>query len=239
MMNSPAWNHRARTRAAAAAREAAAALAARDERQIAELAGGREKFALLVAELENNCKRISALPSGSDERKLLKLELLRYYRPLLEKYRADGVEFRNPVLVWCMIWSFDVGEIAPALEYAELCEAQHQPLPERFKTSLENFVADAIYDWAKAEIAAGRSADPYFEQQLVRVMDGAAYHVEVKIKYLKLIADCLEKSDDPAGALNALKLAEALDADKAKVKTAVARLEKELARRAAAGAQKE
>lgn len=236
-MSTPAWEHKRRVQREAAARAAAEAQQTRDAEKPDGEAADRERFALLLAELEENRKRISAYPSGSGERLALKRELLAYYQPMIAEYLAGGRAYQNDILVAAIIWSFDVGEIDEAMRLAAVALEQGQQMPERFKSSLRIFVADAVFDWARAEFAAGKPAAPYWEQQLQAVTapeTAPLYHSEIRIKYLKLAAAEAEKRGEPATALEYLEAAAAVDADKAQVKTARARLQKQLAQAAEA-----
>lgn len=222
---SVAWNHRRRVEQAKRAVEAqnrAAAAAAPDATE-------REKRALLQAALDADCKRISALPAGSPERTALKTELLRQYLPMVEAYLAEKTPHENPVLVQAMIWSFDVGDLATAMRLADVAIAEGQPMPQRFKSDVRTFVADAVYDYAAQASARGEAVDPLvWDREFALVTAPGAenlYHAAVRIKYLKLAA---QLTDDPRQALEFLELAQAIDPKRAQVKTAIAKLKKEL-----------
>ncbi len=214
---------------AQAAKAAQAALKVADKEAIKEMASGNKEFAVLLLAIENECKRISDLPKGS-ARTDLKRELIKTYLPIVQAYIDGDDEYTNTVLTQVMIWCFDVGDIAQALELAAVAIDQDQPLPERFKRNVKTYVADAVLEWARTQFESDNSVEPYFGAMLADIIDWLV-HDDIKLKYVKLAAEIAHKDGDIDKALELCIQAEGIDPKKAKVKTRKKELEKAIALR--------
>lgn len=64
--------------------------------------------------------------------------------------------YANPVLAWCVIWLFDVGDLDKALEWADIAIAQQQATPERLRSNFPTFVADTMLAWRRSLRARGK-----------------------------------------------------------------------------------
>ncbi|MGE4301987.1 MAG: phage terminase small subunit [Victivallaceae bacterium] len=198
-------------------------------------AAGDSAFTLLVDALAAARNTVHAAPQG-EARVALKRKFLAEFMPAVEDYLASGKVYANPVLIWCMVWSFDVGDVSTGIRLAEAAIAQHQKLTAPFQSdyTVARFAADAVLEWAQAQVKAGSSAEPYFTRFLDKVLSGAlAVHDIVKAKYCKLAAQILASSY-PVGALEYAREAQELGGDKAQVKTLISALEKEIAKQAEA-----
>ncbi|MEA4863371.1 MAG: phage terminase small subunit [Victivallaceae bacterium] len=199
-------------------------------------AAGDSAFTLLVDALAAARNTVHAAPQG-EARVALKRKFLAEFMPAVEDYLATGKVYANPVLIWCMVWSFDVGDAATGIRLAEAAIAQHQKLTAPFQNdyTVARFAADAVLEWAQAQVKAGSSAEPYFTRFLDKVLSGAlAVHDIVKAKYCKLAAQIHAAAGNPAPALEYARRAQELGGDKAQVKTLISALEKTVAEKAEA-----
>jgi hypothetical protein len=223
-MISPAWKYRQRILLQRETAAAEAALKAKEQHTINKLASENGKFTLLLQSIENDCKRISALPKGQ-ARTELKRELLKVYLPVIDAYIEGDEEYANAALSQVLIWLFDVGEIDKALDYAAVCIAQDQPLPERFNRDIKTYVADAFLEWAEAQLKSGHAVEPYFTPMLNDVLEWPV-HEPIKLKYLRQAAKLAYAAEDFDAALDYCNKAEALNISEAKVKTLKKDIEK-------------
>lgn len=230
-MTSPAWKHKQRHERAAEAARLRAAAAVADAEALQGMTAEKAGFDLLLVNLENDRKRISALPQGG-ARIPLKRECAAVYAPVVDAYLAGGQVYRNEVLVQLMIWRFDLGEIADAVRLAEAAVEQGQPMPERFKSTLAIFVADAVLDWAKAQKKAGGAVAPYFDWVLDH-LDLWQLHDAQRAKYCKFAAERADAENEFVEAFAYCNRAAAYDPG-AQIVTLRTKIEKELARRAEA-----
>ncbi|MDP2548891.1 phage terminase small subunit [Oceanobacter sp. 4_MG-2023] len=103
------------------------------------------------------------------EKQEFKVERLPGYMEHVQEYMASGDVYANPVIVETMIWLADLLQdghpASNAVEFekiALLCVSQGQKMPERFKSSLPTFVADAVHAWASHQIKLNHSPQPLF-----------------------------------------------------------------------------
>ena len=215
----PAWRWRQSVLDAKAKAEA-------DAKGVA--AGGQEnrEFDLLLSSLDNDLRRLGALPQGSSRNKVKAEELIPQYLPHLVKYQANGDSYANPVLVQVMIWLFDIGDIEPALRLACLAAEQKQQLPERFtRREIATFAADATLEWAKGQLNQKQAIEPHFSGVLYLIESGKwQIHDAIQVKFLRLKVD-LVKDSNPAQALELCIRILALDPN-APLKTVIDKLEK-------------
>lgn len=232
-----AWEYHNRIVRERRAREAAEAVRAGQAGTIAKMADRTPEFELLMTAIEQECRRLSELPRGS-ERIERKRALLLEFLPVVEKYVVTGEEYRNPVLTQLMVWAFDVGDIDQAMRLARVAIAQNQPMPERYKRDVRTAVADLVMDWVESR--GEQSAEPYFSEVYRAIFPeepdviGWQIHDEIRLKYVKRAIADAEKSGNLQSALDLCNFAEKIDPKKAQVKTRKAKLEKELAKLAEA-----
>ncbi|WP_325436297.1 phage terminase small subunit [Pseudomonas nitroreducens] len=132
-------------------------------------ANAQKHLQLMVAALDQDLERISAINSREARQQLKRDELLPKYLEYVNRYRDSGLVYPNPVVVQVLVWLFDTVHFEAGLDLALFCIEQGQELPERFTRDIPTFVADEVVDWAEAEQKAGRSPEPYLSQLLVYV----------------------------------------------------------------------
>ncbi|NLQ17563.1 hypothetical protein HGG82_07965 [Marinomonas sp. M1K-6] len=100
-----------------------------------------------------------------EDRKAYKAEAIVKLIDFVNGYVSSAAKYPNIVAVWVMIWLFDLGDIARALPLAlHLAKQKIHNMPTRFKSEIETFICDQMYDWAAAQLKANKSAGPYLEQ---------------------------------------------------------------------------
>ncbi len=206
----------------------AAIKASLDKKQTQDIAVKTDdiaKFELLITSLASDIKRLTDLPQGSARSNCKKNELVPRYLPYVENYLARDEVFKNPVLVQCMIWCFDVHDINNALRLANICIEQKQSMPTQYTRTLHVFIADSFREWCEHCFRHNESIEPYFSEMLTKVMDWPI-HDAIKCGYYKIAAEQAEKNADYEKALELYLLAEKTDEKAAKVKTTIAKLRK-------------
>ena len=158
-------------------------------------------YEVLCIALTNDVNKIRAFPNFELKAEYKRDVFLPKWMPFVEEYLAKGIVYQNDYLAYCIIYSFDVGDFDTALKLADLAIKQNQSLPERFKSTLPNFVADQIYNWTDKTAAAGQSVEPYFTQTFKNVATQWKLHEIVTAKWLKLAAALLLRS--PQGKVQA------------------------------------
>lgn len=158
-------------------------------------------YEVLCIALTNDVNKIRAFPNFELKAEYKRDVFLPKWMPFVEEYWAKGIVYQNDYLAYCIIYSFDVGDFDTALKLADLAIKQNQSLPERFKSTLPNFVADQIYNWTDKTAAAGQSVEPYFTQTFKNVATQWKLHEIVTAKWLKLAAALLLRS--PQGKVQA------------------------------------
>jgi hypothetical protein len=192
---------------------------------------GKHLFEQLQAAMVTDVARIKTKPALEDKQ-VLKSELLPNYLPFAQAYVADGHDYPNDVAVQVMVWLFDVNDIDNALKIGMYLVANgNNDLPPKFSRNLPTFVADAIYDWANAELKAKQTASPYLDD-LITFMDDQALvekwdlHPAVISKNLALLAKHKEREGKLKECVDLCERAEAANPEGAGVKTMKERVQK-------------
>lgn len=192
---------------------------------------GKHLFEQLQAAMVTDVARIKTKPALEDKQ-VLKSELLPNYLPFVQAYVADGHDYPNDVAVQVMVWLFDVNDIDNALKIGMyLVATGNNDLPPKFSRNLPTFVADAIYDWANAELKAEQTASPYLDD-LITFMDDQALvekwdlHPAVISKNLALLAKHKEREGKLAECVALCERAEVANPTGAGVKTMKERVQK-------------
>lgn len=127
----------------------------------------------------------------------LKKELLiPKWAPIIEHYRESGAQHPFEPLVWFAIWLVDAGEFEQGITWADFAIAQHQKMPERFKSdNLESVITRQVHDWAQDQFKAGHSAEPYLSDVVQRIESNQWLVSEPALlgMFFKLVAQYAEK----------------------------------------------
>lgn len=185
------------------------------------------EFEVLTAAVESDVTALNAKPK--QERNAVRKTLVDRYMGHIEAYLQAGIEYANPVLVYMVMWLFDLGRIADATRLGLIALQQNQKMIKTFKRPLATFIFDEVLAWAEAENKNGKSNSPYFSQFL-DLLDEHELPDIVKMKYYKLAGNMAFDEKDMATAEKYYVLAIEAEPAKAKVdiklKTARKALEK-------------
>jgi hypothetical protein len=185
------------------------------------------EFEVLTAAVESDVTALNAKPK--QERNAVRKTLVDRYTGHIEAYLQAGIEYANPVLVYMIMWLFDLGRIADATRLGLIALQQNQKMIKTFKRPLATFIFDEVLAWAEAENKNGKSNSPYFSQFL-DLLDEYELPDIVKMKYYKLAGNMAFDEKDMATAEKYYLLAIEAEPAKAKVdsklKTARKALEK-------------
>mgnify|MGYP003141863210 CR=1 FL=1 len=163
--------HKAACLAALAAGQIAQA--SRDERsstvaQIIPTTGHPQD--VLMAALQQDQAALHLLTDVKKKIALKKEQLIPKWQPIIEHYRESGAQHPFEPLVWFAIWCVDAGEFEQGIAWADYAIAQHQKMPERFKSAnLESVITRQVHDWALEQFKAEHSAEPYITHVVERI----------------------------------------------------------------------
>jgi hypothetical protein len=171
MSLSPAQRHNARIAAETTLRR----------RQALE---GAESLHVLCAALANDVDKLHGL-TLAQKVALKRDELLPRWMPTVEKYLGGGEVYRNPILAWCVIWLFDVGDMDAALDLADTAIEQGQDTPRALKSNFPTFVADTVLEWAETQARDGHPIEPYFSRTFFNVAEKWELYEVIQAKWFK------------------------------------------------------
>jgi archaellum component FlaC len=116
------------------------------------------------------------------DRAPVKAEAVKRLEAFVMKYIESAAAYPNIAAVWFMIWLFDLADIKRAVEVGlHLAKQGIHKMPTRFNSTLATYICDNVYDWAKAELEAERSAGPYL-QQVVEAMEAQGWEVPIVVR---------------------------------------------------------
>lgn len=180
---------------------------------------------LLLVKLDADLNRLSLQPSR-ETRTRLQAELLvsQTYADYLAKALAgQGLQGDDPVLVRCMIWAFNVRNMAQALQLAEFALQRGYAMPDEFKATIAVFLCREVAYWSLAEQKENRSPQPYLNQ----VWEQSRHWQKPDQIEARLLKAKAQDTQDPAAALKLYKQAQRLD-DGVGVSQVIKRLQKQL-----------
>jgi hypothetical protein len=212
-MTSPMQRHMAKVRkdqAVKAVKENTAAAPAPD----ASTDTNYSEFEVLTAAVESDVTALNAKPK--QERDAMRKTLVERYMGHIEAYLEAGKEFANPVLVYMVLWLFDLGRIADATRLGLVALKQNQKMVKTFKRPLVTFVFDEVLAWSEAEHKKGKSNSPYFTQ-FYDLLNDYELPAVVVMKFHKLAGNMAFDEKDMANAVKYFELAIKAEPAKAKV----------------------
>ncbi|BFQ93154.1 phage terminase small subunit [Gallibacterium anatis] len=151
---------------------------------------------VLEIALNNDIARIREISSIAERAEYKRDHFLPKWLPFVDEYFQKGERYQNDVLVYCIVYLFDVGNIDHALRLAERAIAENQVMPDRFKSNLPTFVADQVFSWADNLAAVAQSVEPYFSQTFEKVAQTWRLHEIVTAKWYKLAASILIRTEN-------------------------------------------
>jgi hypothetical protein len=155
-----------------------------------------ESLHILIKELETDLAYLSSMTVIADRVAHKRDVLLPRWVPTVEAYLESQQVYANPVLAWCVIWLFDVGDLDKALDWADIAINQQQATPDRLRSNFPTFVADTMLAWAEESAGRGESIEPYFSRTFDRVANTWRLHEQVTAKWFKFAGLELLRGDD-------------------------------------------
>jgi hypothetical protein len=171
----------------------------------AALPDNADSLHLQLLSLEQDIKRLQALPRTADRVALKASELLPKWLPYADRYLAAERIYIYPVFGYCVVWLFDTGEIDKALDWADIAIKQQQPTPNNIKRQFPAFVADYVLEWAIAEAQAGHSIEPYFSRTFTNVRENWRLHEKITAKWFKFAGELLLRDRDGKPVASAIE----------------------------------
>ncbi len=201
------------------------------------LLAGKQLENFLSASLSEDLAALKGIASLERKAEHKRDTLLPKYASYVE--RLKELFIKHDLLGFWLVWLFDSGKIDEASQHADWCLTYGVKLPERFQSDIRFFIASQIVQWAEAEFATGRSMNPYFNIWFLRIgTPPEEWNLpdDLVARYYRLHGLKMEK--DGVLAVAETYLQKALDKG-AKVKTALERVQKNIARRNEGAAQAE
>ena len=161
-MLSPALRHKQKCLAIAAQKKGEQATLVGSTPVMIDAPDSHDRATLLAA-LDQDLERLSAVASVEAKAEMKKNELLPKYMPHVNGYLNSGARYPNAVLVRCAIWSIDAGDMEQGMALVEACIDQQQLLPDYFKRDIVTYFTESIADWAEAQLTSGDSGSPYID----------------------------------------------------------------------------
>lgn len=125
---------------------------------------------VLMAALKQDQDALHLLTDVKKKIALKREQLLPKWQPIIQDYHDSGAQHPFEPLVWFAIWSIDAGQFEDGIRWADHAIAQHQKMPERFKSAnLESVITRQVHDWALEQFKAGHSAEPYLSDVAHRI----------------------------------------------------------------------
>ena len=179
--------------------------------------GKQQNNELMTAAMQEDLKSLGDIKSRERRTEIKRTHLVPKYEAFVQSIMAAAQA--HPILGQVLVWLFDIGEIHRACELGQYCLEHKIPLPERFKRSMDVYLADEVLGYADNEFRNGRSSEPYFSQQFELVKTGAFdLPDEVTGKYFRLAGLIAQQKNEFEQAVQYLQRALELGE---KVKTAL------------------
>lgn len=160
-----------------------------------------------------------------EDRDSYKAEAIKRVEAFVMGYVESAAKYPNIVAVWMMVFLFDLGDIARAVPLAlHLATQKIHKMPQRFNSSVYQFICDYVYDWSVKQLEANKSAGPYLEQ-VIQAIESEKWQLSdiVHGKMYAIHGKHLEALGEDEAALNAFEKAMDLN-ERAGVKKKIERL---------------
>lgn len=199
-------------------KQAAAVIASAPNNSIAaerpEAGPEASAYALLRAQMGEDMRRLHDIQS-TDLKIAAKREMLPTYADHIDTVlltsEETGKAVQDEVFVQLMIWHFDCGEFARALDMAAHVLQFGLKLPERFRRTAAVAVVDMVADAALSAIEQKQPFDLNILRRTALMIQGhdivneamAKLHKAAGIMFMELAEKSAENTDGPAGAVRA------------------------------------
>ena len=164
--------------------------------------------------LKKDVKHLRSLPTIKERIEEKRNVLLPRWQPYAQSYLDQGEVYRNPILSYCIVWLFDIGEFDLAIKWAFIGIKQNQSTPDNIKSHFPAFVADQIFSWAEQQAEQGNAFEPYFSMIFNKVAYEWRVHEKIKSKWFKFAGLFVlrdEKGQPRATAVDDIEVLEKAD----------------------------
>lgn len=185
-----------------------------------------ELHAAALWEARRTLKAIKSVQAKIEKKR----ELLPDYLPYVEGVLAEGQGAKDDVLMTLMIWCIDVGDFEKALQIGAYAVKHELDTPDQYDRDTVSILAEEIAEGVKTQLEKeGADADALANvmARTVATVGDHDMHDQIKAKLHKSYGYALRAAEDPAGALEQLKEALALN-ERIGVKQDIQQLEREL-----------
>lgn len=187
------------------------------------------QYELMAAALYEARRELSGIKSieGKIERKR---HLLPQFDPYIEGVLESDSGAQDEVVLSCMVWRFDIGDLSGGLDIAEYAIRHKLETPDRYKRDVASLVVEQTAD----EVLKSLHPELQNHTDLLSALDrakaiasGADMHDQILAKLYKAHGYALTGAGDLKGALQNLHRAFELH-DKIGVKKDIEKLEREI-----------
>ena len=193
-----------------------------------------EQYELMAAamwEARQTLKNIKSIEAKINKKR----ELLPQFVPYLKGVLEAGNGAQDDVLLTCMVWCFDIGDLDGGLDIAEYAIKHNLQTPDRYSRDTASLVAEQVAEQA-LQLLAGASdenrkdlADALIPElfRTLKLTDGADMHDQISAKLHKATGYVLREIGETENAISMLQRALKLN-DRVGVKKDIENLERQL-----------
>ena len=164
----------------------------------------------------------------------LQTALLPSYSDYLAEAMKNPTGGDDPVLVQCMIWAFNTGDLEQGRQLADHAIQHGLSMPDNFKATVKQFLCREVAYWSLAQQKEGNDPEPHLSE-VFKASRNWDKPDQIESRLLKARAQHIIEQNAEA-ALDLFELAAKLD-DRAGVSQVIKRLKKQLAKEPTAGKQ--
>ena len=131
---------------------------------------GNPSAELMLIKLDSDITRIANQASRQKKHEIQR-QILPSYDDYLTAAIANPPSGDDPVLVQCMIWRFNLGDIDKAVTLADHAIDHDLSMPEAFKANVNQFLCREVGYWALEQQKNDASPEPYLSNVFARSRD--------------------------------------------------------------------
>lgn len=189
-----------------------------------KLSTGSSQTDLMLLRIDSDLARIKNCASRQKKHEIQR-EILPHYADYLTSIMANPPGGDDPVLIQCMIWCFNLGEIEKAVALADHAIEHGLSMPEAFRANVGQFLCREVGYWALEQQKNDASPEPYLSNVFERSRDWDKPD-QIEAVLLKAMGN-LVMDGEPEKALEYFEAAAPLD-DRIGVSQVIKRLNKQL-----------
>ncbi|MFA5495182.1 MAG: phage terminase small subunit [Porticoccaceae bacterium] len=188
-----------------------------------------DQYELMAAALWEARRTLKAIKSV-EAKVEKKRQLLPQFAPYTQGVLAKGNGAQDDVLMTCMVWHFDIGDLDSGLEIAEYALRHGLNTPDHYERDTASLVAEQVADEALKLIDVdGTNLESLLGtlHRAYALTEGADMHDQIRAKLHKAMGYAWRAVGEPQAALDNLNRALVLN-DRVGVKKDIEKLEREL-----------